>query len=80
MFLIKRIRSHTQSHAILFGSMESSDATHEVQQFAREQIVRAWEALASKRLRVEQRAAARLMAQTLLSLHEVDEGNSRSVG
>ncbi|KAF9458921.1 hypothetical protein BDZ94DRAFT_1068633 [Collybia nuda] len=73
LFLVKRVRGHTQSRAILFGSEVSSDAVQETQQFVNEQVIKVWEELANKRLRVEQRAAARLMAQTLLSLHEIDE-------
>ncbi|KAJ3517521.1 hypothetical protein NLJ89_g467 [Agrocybe chaxingu] len=39
----------------------------------REQIARVWEELSSKRLKVEERAAARLLARTLESLFSVEE-------
>lgn len=39
----------------------------------KEQFARIWEALASKKLKVEERAAARLLAQTLEGLYAVDQ-------
>lgn len=78
VFLIKRVRSDTQNHgALLMGTLSTGLDVNEVaKQIVREQMKRVWAELVGKRLKVEQRAAARLTGQTLVSLNEIEEGNS----
>ncbi|RDB18704.1 E3 ubiquitin-protein ligase listerin [Hypsizygus marmoreus] len=69
VLLIKRARN--DSGALLLGSSgDGADAV--VRELAIDQVRKAWTLLEAKSLKVEGRAAARLMAQTLGSLNAID--------
>ncbi|KAF8970121.1 hypothetical protein BDZ97DRAFT_1792056 [Flammula alnicola] len=74
VFLIKRMRADggrsAQGGPKLEGSTSIETASEALVQ---EQFLRVWEELTSKKLKVEERAAARLLAQTLESLFDVDQ-------
>ncbi|KAF8056637.1 hypothetical protein FPV67DRAFT_646018 [Lyophyllum atratum] len=72
VFLIKRVRNDAgNGHGpALLGSGNADDV---LRGLVRGQFGKVWTHLADKTLKVEQRAAARLVAQTLLSLSEIDE-------
>ncbi|CAA7268465.1 unnamed protein product [Cyclocybe aegerita] len=62
VFLVRRLRNNDEpAHAKAAETV------------VREQIARVWEELSSKRLKMEERAAARMLAQTLESLFGVEE-------
>ncbi|KAG5641970.1 hypothetical protein DXG03_003844 [Asterophora parasitica] len=70
IFLIKRVRNDARSdnaHCIFDGNLDDF-----VQNIVREQFGKVYVNLVGKTLKVESRGAARLVAQTLLSLNEID--------
>lgn len=72
IFLSKRLLNDSKSeHMSLVGS---SNADQLVKNLVCEQTRRVWETLAAQTLKVEPRAAARLVAQTLISLFDIDAG------
>ncbi|KAF5380135.1 hypothetical protein D9615_006188 [Tricholomella constricta] len=72
VFLIKRVRNDARSEHESTVIGENVDEL--VQNIIREQFGKVWTHLVEKTLKVEQRAAARLVAQTLLSLNQIDTG------
>ncbi|KAG5637584.1 hypothetical protein H0H81_004035 [Sphagnurus paluster] len=74
IFLIKRLRHNEKSDNVSFVVSASGSVDDVVRNIACDQIGKVWAHLAEKTLKVEQRAAARLVAQTLLSLDEIDAG------
>jgi hypothetical protein len=88
VFLVKRVRSGGEEHWILVlasdgGQHGEVDGMEErvyqgVQILVQEQVRRVWEALAADSktigLRVEQRAAARLVGQMLVALCDLNKG------
>ncbi|GLB39355.1 putative ring finger [Lyophyllum shimeji] len=72
VFLVKRVRNDGKNHErVLTGSEDVDDF---VRSLVREQHGKVWAHLADKTLKVERRAAARAVAQTLLALHDIDTG------
>ena len=67
-FLIKRLRNNSARTGDV-----SSSAGNVVETIIREQFFLIWEQVSSKKLKVEERAAARLLAQTLESLIATDQ-------
>lgn len=79
MFLVKRLRNGSKDNvALLLGAtierVDPSDLIAAEKRLVAEQFDQIWEALTSRRLRTEETVAGKLMAQTLLSLHELDAG------
>jgi hypothetical protein len=76
IFLIKRMRND-DARSSETDTSDSQGTSVSVQNNAvslvKEQFARIWEALTSKKLKVEERAAARLLAQTLEGLYAVDQ-------
>ncbi|KAF8198654.1 hypothetical protein BJ912DRAFT_1055525 [Pholiota molesta] len=76
VFLIKRMRND-DARSSETDTSDSQGTSASVQNNAvslvKEQFARIWEALVSKKLKVEERAAARLLAQTLEGLYAVDQ-------
>ncbi|KDR72553.1 hypothetical protein GALMADRAFT_752797 [Galerina marginata CBS 339.88] len=75
VFLIKRIRNDSSrpdegSSSPAPVTAEAEDSSNAV---LREQFSLVWEQLSSKKLKVEERAAARLLAQTLESLFSINQ-------
>ncbi|KAG6811117.1 hypothetical protein H0H92_008917 [Tricholoma furcatifolium] len=72
VFIVKRIRNDAQhddqAPAALLGSGNVDDLTETL---VSNHLAKAWSHLADGTLKVEQRAAARLVSQTLLSLQEI---------
>ncbi|KAG6896299.1 hypothetical protein C0992_009252 [Termitomyces sp. T32_za158] len=81
VFLVKRVRntviaqtdqvSPTSTATVLFGTGSVEESTGNL---VREQIGKVWMHLVEGDLKVEHRAAARVVAQTLIDLREVDMG------
>ncbi|KAF9477335.1 hypothetical protein BDN70DRAFT_881303 [Pholiota conissans] len=75
VFLVKRIRHDDTrvSEVELSAQGTSVSARTAGENLVRDQFARIWDALTSKKLKAEDRAAARLLAQTLESLLAVDQ-------
>lgn len=76
VFLVKRLRSDARNNEPLLTGSTSVvlDAKEEAEKLVTEQISRVWQELKGSTLKVEGRTAAKLTAQTLVSLDDIDEG------
>ena len=79
VFLLKRLRSDESREGVDAGIIpRSSSETVEGlgQRLVKQEFSRIWNELAVGKLKVEERAAARLLAQTLESLYDMNWGMS----
>ncbi|EGO03442.1 hypothetical protein SERLA73DRAFT_101568 [Serpula lacrymans var. lacrymans S7.3] len=78
VFLLRRVLGGSQGHTVLLsstGPQESSiQPTEAAKSVIKEQFVRLWDELAAQRLRVGEADAGKLMAQTLVTLNNMDSG------
>lgn len=74
VFLIKRGRAVKDVDAHALEGKSPSNRSAEVVGVVEQQIVRTWEELASRRLRVDAETAGNLVARTLTSLDSMDNG------
>lgn len=77
VFLLKRLRSDESRDGVDAGIIpRSSSETVEGlgQSLVKQEFSRVWNELAVGKLKVEERAAARLLAQTLESLYDMNWG------
>lgn len=72
--------SSTSSLSTVSGESEASDFRAETGGFIRGQFRKVWEEIRDGKLKVEERAAARLVARNLDSLRKLDEAFLTSVG
>ncbi|TFK41660.1 hypothetical protein BDQ12DRAFT_678315 [Crucibulum laeve] len=74
IFLIKRLRRDESRSPSSESDLAAatSTPTQEAHTLVQEQFARLWEELSTYKLKVEDRAAARLMGQTLDSLYDID--------
>ncbi|KAH7921570.1 hypothetical protein BV22DRAFT_1096259 [Leucogyrophana mollusca] len=70
VFLIRRISNGSQDHAALLSSESGNapDTGQEIQKLVKEQFTRLWDELVSRKLRVDDADAGKLMGKTLVIL------------
>lgn len=83
VFLIKRIRTNTRDTAVLLLGTQPEgadfiDGDSRVSMLVSELFRRVWEEIVSRRLRVEEAVAGKLLAQTFVSLEQIGSGTSFS--
>lgn len=83
VFLVRRLRNDTQDHAVLLSGTEISDAgglngSQSANWLVGDQFGKVWDELVANRLKVQPGIAAKLMAQTLVSLEKLDGGKWRT--
>jgi len=78
VFLIRRLQSSTVDDALLADAgseeLDQVDGTENTKRLVGEQLGRIWNELTTHKLKVQPDIAANLMAQTLISLHQINEG------